>query len=207
MIITTDPFYDINTYNSFLKNLRTKEILFSQYIHTKTFEYFLDLPFDPVLIDYRMITRPELKFLVRTVKPLDTQMELRYLRRTTDTGPASLRHAKNDIINDTDIYLFKLPGADKANSLSLDVGKIYYLGKYYNNLIRVYASDSKFIPYYVQDTDILYFGKGLDAEMYLNQYVFKYTDRLRKFSQTPRHEGGKMIIPKNLQKQVTVPKM
>ena len=201
MIFGIDSYYSIEEYNKVIDALKYNQIDFQEFISTKNYQFYIKTPLAPFTLKYDSVQNQMSAFFVSKVQYLQSSEMVKYTRRSEHSGKAALKLAYNDAFEacrGTYCYFFHLPNADAAKSLSNEIGKIWYFGKYAGNRYKVYMSNNEYLPKFVKIDDILASGLPLEAEMELYYSGFNRRDRLRKFSQTPAYDAGVYIRPKIL---------
>lgn len=203
MFITIDPYYDISFYNEAKEALKNNNVEFEQYINIKPpYDWYFKLDTKPLMVNYDQATDSESRWMVNTVLPLRANEEYLLLRRENDNGPkALLKFVENEPLkaartSDYAVF-FTIRNREEAEKLSKEYpGKIWYMGKYYNNKFRVCLATHRTIRGFLNDDQILLErNKELSEpgrfESELNWKVFRMNDMLVKFSETPYFEDGK----------------
>lgn len=201
MLWSIDKTYSLELYNHIVATLRTKKIPFSEYISTKNYKFYIETENDPFILDYETIDPQFAYFLVSKTKYLQSQEAVKYTRRSEHSGRSALKLAYNDAFTDFKddyVYFIHIANASKAKSLSREIGKLYYMGKYVSNRYKVYMTNNQYTGKFVPFDDILASGNVLDAEMELYFSAFNRLDRLQKYSQTPFFKDGEYFRPKVL---------
>lgn len=200
--ITIDPYYSIPFYRQSKETLKNNGIGFDEYINIKApFDWYLDIDQKPIMVDFDEATSSEMRWMVQTVKPVKANDEYLLMRRDNDNGPkALLKFVENEPMREARLSdyacLFTVKNREEAESISKDYpGKIWYLGKYYNNRFRVCLATNSMIKNLMNKEQIL-IEKNKDLsepgrlEAELNYKIFREKDRLVKFSETPTIENG-----------------
>ena len=203
MLWSIDKNYSIEFYNQILKTLQFKNIDYNEYISTKNYKFYIETAQDPFILDYETIDPQFAYFLVSKTKYLQSQDSIKYTRRNEHSGKSALKLAYNDCfteLKDSYVYFIHIPNTAKAKTLSRDIGKLWYMGKYVGNRYKVYLTNNQYIPRFVKIDDILASGNVLDAEMELYYSAFNRLDRLKKYSRTPYFKDGEYFRPKVLAK-------
>lgn len=200
MLITIDEYYDIDFYNESIQALKNNGVEYKQYILAKPpYSWYIDLPDNPLMINYDNITSSMKQFLVNTVEPAYAN-EAYLLQRRPSVGAKKsievyiLNNALKQANNSDYACFFNIRNKEQIESLSKDLGKIYFFGRYYNNKFKIGLCTNKMIQNFVPKEDILVTKTRsvLQMELDLNYKVFKLKTRLRKFSQTPYWENGNL---------------
>lgn len=200
--ITIDPYYDTQFYNQAKEALKNNGVSFNEYINIKApFDWYLEVEQKPIMVDYDEATSSEMRWMVQAVKPLRANDEYVLQRRDNDNGPkALLKFVENEPLKQARTSdfacFFTVKNREEAESISKDYpGKIWYLGKYYNNRFRVCLATNPMIKNLINKEQIL-IEKTKDLsepgrlEAELNFKVFREKDRLVKYTETPSFEKG-----------------
>ena len=202
MFITIDPYHDIQFYNEAKQALKNNGYQFKEFINIKTpYDWYLQVDQKPMMVNYDIASSSEERWLVNTVQPLRPNEEYLFLRRNTDNGPkALLKFIENEPMKaartaDYAVF-FTIRNREEGETLSKEYpGKIWYLGKYYNNKYRVCLATHRTIRGFLNDNQVLLErNKELSEpgrfESELNFKVFRGNDMLIKFTETPFFENG-----------------
>lgn len=201
MLITIDPYYDTVFYNECKQALKNNGVEFKEFINIKPpFDWYFELDQKPIMVNYDEATESESRWMVNAVQPLRPNEEYLLLRRDNDNGPKALfRFVENEPLRiarkSEYAVFFTVRNKEEAQSLSKDYpGKIWYMGKYYNNKYRVCLATHAVVKNFLNPDQILLEKEGDEPgrfEAELNFKVFKMNDRLIKFTETPYFEDGK----------------
>lgn len=203
MYITIDPYYDTQFYNECKEALKNNGVDFKEYINVKPpFDWYFSLEEKPVMVNYDEATSSEERWMVNTIQPLRANEAYLLLRRDNDNGPkALLKFVENEPLKAarTSNYavFFTIRNREEGERLTKDYpGKVWYMGKYYNNKYRVCLATNRTIKGLLNDNQILLErNKELSEpgrfEAELNFKVFRGNDMLIKFTETPFFEDGK----------------
>jgi hypothetical protein len=203
MYITIDPYYNTQFYNECKEALRNNGVDFKEFINVKPpYDWYFSLDQKPVLVNYDEATSSEERWMVNTVQPLRDNEAYLLLRRDNDNGPkALLKFVENEPLkaarqSDYAVF-FTIRNREEGERLTKDYpGKVWYMGKYYNNRFRVCLATNRTIKGLLNDNQILLErNKELSEpgrfEAELNFKVFRGNDMLIKFTETPFFEDGK----------------
>ena len=202
--ITIDPYYDVNFYNQCKESLKNNKVEFTEFLEIKSpYRWFFKLSNEiiPIMVDYDEIDK--IRFLVRKVQALRPNEEYLLQRRGSSEGTNITRYIYNDAFNDAKDYgiFINISGRDELVRLSREFpGKIYYLGKYYDNKFRVCLVNNPMIKNYILPNQIL-LEKTPDMkepgrfEAEFNYKILKFNDFIYKTSETIYSQDGKIIRP------------
>lgn len=201
MFITIDSYYDPLFYNQCLSALENNGVSYNQafYVKGKVFEYCINVPYEPLIINYDVIPFEEERYIINHVIPLDINEIAIYQRRIQDSKTNIRKELYlNDAlmsINDTNYGLFlNLKNKEQAQELSKEVPvKLYYLGKYLNGRYKVFFSNSIYIESFINNKDILLKKENETIVQFEQRFNFKVLERkekLIKYSKTPYFENG-----------------
>jgi hypothetical protein len=200
--LTVDPYYPTNFYNESKEALKNNSIEFQEFIVTKQpYHWYFQLDQKPIMVNYDVASNSDLRWLVTTVNPLKPSDEYLLLRRENDSGKkALLKFVENTPMkeareSDHSIF-FTIKNREEGIQLSKDYfGKIWYMGKYYNNRFRVCLGTHETLKGFLKPSQIL-LEKTSDMkgpgrfESELNWKIFRGVDYLTKFTETPYFENG-----------------
>jgi len=162
--ITLDAYYDVFAYNSFLVAAKNNKIDIQEYIRIRApFTRFIKLQskeFLPTFLNYDMATNSDLRWLVSTVKPTETN-EAYLLRRKpgldvrywTFIIPKNLEGA-----NKSDYFIsFKVRDINQVLQTSRLLGDstIYYWGKSELKKYKIFYSYDPELKNFISPLDIL----------------------------------------------------
>ena len=205
MFYTLDPYYTVKFYNETKEALKNNQIKFSEFLDIKApYYWWYKLPegIKPIMINYD--EKEKSRFFVRKVQTLRPNEEYVLQRRENDTGANITKYIYNDAFRDCADYgiFFHIKSKDELLKLSKEFpGKIWYLGKYYDNKFRVCLCNNKMIKNYINPGQIL-LEKTPDMkepgrfEADFNYYVLKLKDYIVKYTETIYAENGSLIRPK-----------
>ncbi len=206
--ITIDPYYDIEFYNHCKEALKNNSVEFREFISIKPpYSWYLELEQNPIMVNYDFASNAETRWLVSTVLPLRAVDEYHYLRRNNDSGRnALLKFIENEPLKESRAsdyaVFFTVKNKEELEKITRDYPeKIWYFGKYYNNKYRVCLATHESISGFLSPSQIL-LEKTSDLsepgrfESELNWKIFRGSDFLIKFSETPYFESGFYHRPK-----------
>lgn len=205
MLYCFDDYYNLSMYNDFRSNLVEKKIPFNEYISTKDYKFYIELERDPFILKYFEPSRNQNLFLVNKVKELTIQDEYNYRRRDSIGNKRNLNLAINDAYkffvekNAGNYAFFHLNNREAAEKLSSKIGRIYWMGKYLQGRYNIFLTNNMYLSQYVDIDNILAVSDDIfDAELKINYEIFKFNDRLKKYSETPYFVNSKYVAPKIL---------
>jgi len=205
---TIDPYYDNQFYNECKESLKNNRVDFQEYINIKTpFEWYFKLDKEPVIVNYDKVSGSSSRWMVNIIKPLRPNEEYILLRRDNDKGAkALLKFIENIPLrkarkSDYAVF-FTVKNREELELITKDYpGRIWFMGKYYNNKYRICLGTHKLIKNFLDTKDIL-LEKTQDLnepgrfEAELNWRVFRGQDYLIKFTETPYFEKSKYFRPR-----------
>ena len=205
MFYTLDNYYSVKFYNQVKEALKNNNIKFSEFINIKTpYNWYIKLAdtIKPVMVNYDEIQKN--RFLIRKVQTLRPNEEYLLQRREDDSGANIKKYILNDAFRDAEEYgiLFHIKSKDELLKLSKDFpGKIYYLGKYYDNKFRVCLCNNNMIKNYIQPDQILLektpeMKEPGRFEAEFNYRVLKLNDYVVKYTETIYAQNGSLVRPK-----------
>lgn len=206
MLVTIDPFYDVQFYNRCKSSLGNNKCSYREFISCRPpYNWYLDIPNKPVLLDYNEADRIEKSHLVTVVKPLRTQDFWKYYRRGNDNRENIKRFITNDAfeeaLNSSFSSFVWLRSKQSAVNLSKKLKgiKIWYFGKYYNKY-KIFMINNEIITTILPREDILVQCDGkieslIKMEQSLNYKYFKLKDFLKKNSETLYILNGNVHLP------------
>lgn len=201
-LYTIDPYYSNQFYNECKEALKNNNIDFNEYINIKPpYNWYFELKQEPIIVNYDKATNSEERWMVGKVNALRPNEEYLLLRRDNDNGQkALLKFVENEPMREARksdyAVFFTIKNKEDGLALSKDFpGKIWYLGKYYNNRFRLCLCTHKEIKGFLNEDEVLLeSSKELSEpgrfESELNWKVFRLKDRLVKFTETPYFENG-----------------
>lgn len=204
MFYTLDNYYSVKFYNQAKEALKNNSIKFSEFIDIKTpYSWYFKLADDikPIMVNYDEVTKN--RFLVRKVVALRPNEEYILQRRDDDSGNNIKKYIYNDAFKSVEDYgiFFNIKSKDELVKLSRQFpGKIYYLGKYYNNKFRVCLCDNSMIKNYILPEQILLektpeMKEPGRFEAEFNFRVLKLNDYIIKYNETIYAENGSIVRP------------
>jgi hypothetical protein len=199
---TVDPYYDNTFYNEVKEALRNNSIEFQEFITTKPpYDWYFKLDPKPIMVNYDTASNSELRWLVTTVNAAKPSDEYLLLRRENDSGrKAMMKFIENTPMREAreseHSIFFTVKNREELTQLSKNYsGKIWYMGKYYNNKYRVCLGTHETLKGFLRPSQIL-LEKTPDMkgpgrfESELNWKVFRGADYLIKFAATPYFQNG-----------------
>lgn len=212
MLITIDDYYSVDAYNEALQALKNNGVDYTEYILTKApYNFYIDLPTPPVMTNYDELSNSMAKFLINKVEPALPNEEYLLQRRSSNVGKSGLKLlGLNKPLQQADssdyACFFDVKSREKATMLSKELGEIYYFGRHYHNKIKLAMCYNKMIKNFVDLSDILVEkeSSAIQMELDLNWKVFKLSERLRKFTSTPKFLDGKFVPVKIKQFDFTI---
>ena len=208
MLVTIDEYYDINFYLQTIQALKNNQVPFTEYILSITpFYWYINVDNPPSFVNYDMLPNNLRKYIINLVQPATPSDDYKYQRRETFTDKKALKHyGRNTPMIEADnsdyACFFNLKDKEQALELSKSVGKIWYFGKYYNNM-KIALCTNRMIKNFISSEDILVqkdrkSKSSIQMEIELNYNVFRLNTRLKKFSMTPYFDNGS-YKPVNIQ--------
>ena len=205
MLITLDPYYDVEFYNSCKDAMLNNNVETKQYICIKPpYNWYINVPHKPVLVNWDPLPDSYEKWLVNITEPVLPNDAVVLFRRSADKGKSIKKFIMNDAYNDledTDVIVFNASGQDELIKLSKSIpNKIWFLGRYYNKKIRlcmVRKSDiaTSLIP---KEQILMIKDKNTpfeEMEANINYKIFFMKDMIKKFSLTPYFSKGAYVLP------------
>lgn len=205
MFYTLDNYYNVKFYNDSKQALKNNNIKFKEFIEIKppyNWYFKLEDRTKPIMVNYDEKTKS--RFLIQKVQALRPNEEYLLQRRDDDTGANIKKYIYNDAFRDAEDYgvFFHIKSKDELVKLSKDFpGKIYYLGKYYDNKFKVCLCNNSMIKNYINPGQIL-LEKTPDMkepgrfEAEFNYTVLKLNDYIVKYTETIYAIGGSIVRPK-----------
>lgn len=195
MLVTIDPYYDIEFYKECIQALHNNNVEFKEYISTKPpYEFYFEVEQSPTFINFDKVPDSYSKWLVNITKALKPSDDYIYARRESFTNQKAIQHyAINDALQapqKSGEVVFFTATKESVMRLSRDYHrKIYFMGKYYNNKYKVFMTDSLMVKNFLHPEQILVesnsFKHITETEVQLNFKIFREKDRLEKLSETP----------------------
>lgn len=205
MLVTLDPYYDVNFYNSCKDAMLNNNVEVKQYICIKPpYNWYIDVPHKPVLLNWDPLPETYNKWLVNVVEPVLPNDMVELFRRSADKGKLHSKFIMNDAYKDLDgheVIVFNASGHEELSKISKAIpDKIWFLGRYYNKRMRlcmtrktdlaealipkeqVLMIKTKEMPFEVMEADI-------------NYKIFFMKDMIKKFSITPYFSKGTYVLP------------
>lgn len=208
MFITIDPYYSIQFYNECKEALKNNEVQYKEFINIKPpYNWYLQVDQKPIMVNYDESTDAENRWMINTVKPLRPNEEYLFLRRDNDSGAkALLKFVENEPLKaareSSYALFFHIKNREEGEQITKDYpGKIWYMGKYYNNKFRICVAVHPLIKGFLNPGQILLektqeHNEPGRFEADLNYKIFRGNDTLTKFTETPYFENGKYVRPK-----------
>lgn len=204
-MITIDEYYDIEFYKQCIEALKNNGTPFKEYISIKSpFKWYLDLPSDPVMLNFDKLPKQSERFLVNKVIPLTSASEYLYSRRD-DTGAGSFyRYTENEPfrecrVNGSGVF-FHVKNKDELLRISKEFpGKIWFLGRYFSNKFNVCLTYNNMIKNFIPKESILLENTSKEPgrfEADFNFLVLKMKDMIIKYDVTPYALNGNYVMPK-----------
>lgn len=204
MLVTLDPYYDIDFYNQSIEALKNNKVDYRLYVQTiSPYNFYIDIPSQPLFVNYDLMNPSNSRHLAAVTMPNSTDGAYLFLRRMTHAGKKGFNYyAFNDVFKaiqkSKEGIIFDC-SVDSAKYLSrFYPRKIYFLGKYLNKRYSIMACDSLIVKNYFnrvsQKITILSeskdFVNSTELETEVNHKVFSLRDRLLKVSNTPFIQNG-----------------
>lgn len=204
MLISIDPFYDVEFYNRCKNSLENNKCEYREFISVRPpYNWFLDIPKQPQLLDYIEADRTEKLHLISVAKPIKNQDFWKYYRRGNDTRDNIQRFINNDAFNEAakSVYSAFVWIRSKEQALKISAGlkgiKLWYFGKFFERY-KIYMINNEIITTVIPKEDILVSctDKNLiKLEQDLNFKKFKLQDFLIKNSETVYILNGRVHLP------------
>jgi hypothetical protein len=203
MFVTVDPYYTSQFYNECREALKNNKVVFDEFINIKApYDWYFQVDQKPLFVNYDSATDSESRWMVNRVQPLRPNEEYLLQRRDNDNGPkALLKFVENEPLKlarkSSYAVFFTIKNREEGERLTREYpGKVWYMGKYYNNKYRIcLATHAAARNYLNADQVLLEKNKDLSEpgrfEAELNWKVLRGNDRLIKFTETPYFEDGK----------------
>ena len=200
LLITIDPYYDIQFYNECKEALKNNNVEFKEFISVKQpFDFYLEVENVPTFINYDEIARSRSRYLVNIITPLKPSEDYIYERRESFTNLKAIkRYAINEPLESAQQSgegIFFTANKDEILRISKEYPrKIWFMGKYFNHKYRVFFTDNLIVKNYINESQILVESKQFklvtELESELNFKIFREKDRLEKLSVTPYIKNG-----------------
>lgn len=195
MLITIDPFYDVQFYNNCREALKNNGVAFKEYVSTKApYNFYFEVDKPPTFINYEVAPDAYSRHLISLVTPLRSNDEYLLLRRESFVNKQAVDHyGVNDALQSANVTkegVFFTSSKEEVLRISREFPrKIYFMGRYYDKRYKLFFSDSLLIKNYLLPKQILVQSKDVkdvtELEKELNYRVFMEKDRLEKLSTTP----------------------
>lgn len=205
MLISIDNYYDVNFYNQCLTALKNNKVPFTEYLSTTgNYNWYLDVPRLPIMINYDILQKSEERYLVSKVISLNSDTNYKYYRRLDSQHHFETKYILNDVFEDIlkkDAWFIKVNSKSQMLALSkLDVNsKIWYLGRYLDGRIKIAVTTSNIIRMITPRENIIMEKKAADKierfETEFNYRILMGKERLIKFDTTPYFMNDRYIIP------------
>lgn len=213
MIITIDPYYDVQFYNETLEALKNNKIQFKEFISTKPpYDFYLEVQNEPMFINYDKTSKEYSRWLVNIIKSLKPNDDYIYRRRESYTNKKAINHyAINDALKTVQTSgegIFFNANKEEITRISKEYPrKIYYFGKYFKRKYRVFLADQLIIRNFLNPENVLVqsdsFKHVTELEVNLNYNIFLLKDRLEKLSETPYVQNGKYYPIQSVRPEIT----
>lgn len=205
MFYTLDNYYGVKFYNDTREALKNNQIKFKEFIEIKSpYNWYIKLDdnLKPIMVNYD--EKQKYRFLVQKVKALRSNEEYLLQRREDDAGTNIKKYIFNDAFRDSEEYgiFFHIKSKDELLKISREFpGKIYYLGKYYDNKYRVCICNNIMIKNYINPGQILLektpeMKEPGKFEAEFNYRVLKLNDYIVKYTETIYAINGSLVRPK-----------
>ena len=205
MFYTLDNYYGVKFYNDTREALKNNQIKFKEFIEIKSpYKWYIKLDdnLKPIMVNYD--EKQKYRFLVQKVQALRANEEYLLQRREDDAGTNIKKYIFNDAFRDSEEYgiFFHIKSKDELLKISKEFpGKIYYLGKYYDNKYRVCICNNIMIKNYINPGQILLektpeMKEPGKFEAEFNYRVLKLNDYIVKYTETIYALNGSLVRPK-----------
>lgn len=205
MLITIDPYYDINFYNQCKQALKNNNVKFTEFVNIKQpYNWVFEVQEKPIMINYDEVSSK--KFLIPLVKPLrSNEQYLLYRRIDSQSKNGLLKYIENEPLKEARLSdyacFFNLKSVQEGERISKQYpGKIWYLGRYFGGRYRICLVSNNAIKAFVsQDRILLEKNPKADVgefEQQLNYKVLLLKEQLNKYTETPYFLNGQYIRPK-----------
>lgn len=203
MYITIDPYYDTRFYNECKEALKNNGVEFKEFISIKPpYDWYFQIDKTPVLVNFDQATDSESRWLINAVQPLRPNEEYLLLRRDNDKGAqALLKFVENEALRSARkseyAVFFTIKNREEGERITKDYpGKVWYLGKYYNNKYKICLATHPVVRNFLSDNQVLLektkeLSEPGRFEAELNYRIFRQNDMLVKFTETPFFEDGR----------------
>lgn len=207
MLFTIDPYYNTIFYNESLEALKNNKVQFEELITIKTpYNWVLKTDQLPIMINYDEVSNNDKRYLVTKVIALRENEEYLLQRRNDDTGEGISKYIENQPFAEARksdySVLFNISNKEELIRISKEFpDKIWYLGRYFNNVYNVCLCNNKMIKNYLKQSQILLEKQpehklpgSFEADF--NFKVLKMKDRIKKFTETTFIQNGLITMPK-----------
>lgn len=205
MFYTLDNYYSVKFYNDTREALKNNQIKFKEFIEIKSpykWYFKLDDNLKPIMVNYD--EKQKYRFLVQKVQAIRPNEEYLLQRREDDAGANIKKYIFNDAFRDSEEYgiFFHIKSKDELLKISKEFpGKIYYLGKYYDNKFRVCLCNNIMIKNYINPSQILLektpeMKEPGRFEAEFNYKILKLNDYIVKYTETIYALNGSLVRPK-----------
>ena len=208
MFITIDPYYNTQFYNECKEALKNNQVEFKEFINIKPpYNWYFQVEQKPILVNFDLSTDAENRWMVGIIKALRANEQYLLLRRDNDVGVKALaKFIENEPLREARqsdyAIFFNIKNREEGEQLTKDYpGKIWFLGKYYNNKYKVCLATHPVVKGFLNPGQIL-LEKTQEHndpgrfEADLNFKIFRGNDSLTKFTETPYFLDGKYVRPK-----------
>ena len=203
MLVSIDNYYSVDFYNQCLSALKNNNVQYKEYISTVgDFKWYVDIPRAPIMLNYDVCPVSEERYLVSKVITLDPDSSYKYYRRSNSYKHFVDRYMCNDVwidIKDTTAWLVRVRSKNDILRFS-DVdknSKVYYLGRYLDNRLKMCVVSSPLIRSIIPREDVI-MEKSDKIERFetdINYRVLMGKERLVKFNNTPYALNGQLYMP------------
>lgn len=203
MLVSIDNYYSVDFYNQCLSALKNNNVQYKEYISTVgDFKWYVDIPRAPVMLNYDVCPVSEERYLVSKVITLDPDSSYKYYRRSNSYKHFVDRYMCNDVWGDikgTTAWLVRIRSKNDILRFS-DVdknSKVYYLGRYLDNRLKMCVVSSPLIRSIIPREDVI-MEKNDKIERFetdINYRVLMGKERLVKFNSTPYALNGQLYMP------------
>lgn len=213
MLITIDPFYNVEFYNQCKSALDNNKIAYKEFVSTKPpYNFYFEVEKAPTFINYEVAPNAYSRHLISLVTPLRPNDEYIYLRREAIVNKQAVDHyGVNDALKSANLTkegVFFTSNKEEILRISREFPrKLYFMGRYYDRRYKIFFSDSLLIKNFLLPKQILVQSKDVkdvtDLERELNYKVFMEKDRLEKLSTTPYIINGSYYPASNIRPDLT----
>jgi len=181
--ITFDPYYDIQTYNSFITASKNNGVELEEYIRIRQPYYrYVKLKYKedlPTFVNYDFCSLDDKKFLVSVIKPTYPNEAL-YLRRKAGQDNLVKKYVTPKPLLNLDKKKYLIFFKAKSQSYLMDLSKkipktkIYKLGKSKLLQYNIYYCFNPYIKNYIENEKILMeFGENANSGIVTKQSIPK----------------------------------